>query len=107
MSTISTIESEETIAQLGLAGEKLHRLRTLMVDVGVDAYVVPTEDPHLSEYVPNAYARREFISGFQGSAGTALVTASGAWLWTDGRYFNEATLQLDPKYWYEISQSAH
>jgi len=99
MSAISTAGSEEAIAQLSLAGEKLHRLRNLMGVVGVDAYVVPTEDPHLSEYVPAAYARREFISGFQGSAGTALVTSSGAWLWTDGRYYNEATLQLDPKYW--------
>jgi hypothetical protein len=107
MSAITTAESEEATAQLSLAGEKLYRLRNLMGVVGVDAYVVPTEDPHLSEYVPTAYARREFISGFQGSAGTALVTSSGAWLWTDGRYYNEATLQLDPKYWYERSRYAH
>jgi Xaa-Pro aminopeptidase len=84
---------------LNAAGEKLSRLRDLMNSLGVDAYVVPTDDPHLSEYVSNAFARREYISGFQGSAGTALVTSTGAWLWTDSRYYNEATLQLDADYW--------
>jgi Xaa-Pro aminopeptidase len=102
MISIST-NTDETVTQARVAGEKLNRLRDLMNTVGVDAYVIPTEDPHLSEYVPSAYSRREFISGFQGSAGTALVTSTGAWLWTDGRYYNEATLQLDPNYWYEIA----
>lgn len=70
-----------------------------MKKVGVDAYIVPSDDPHLSEYVAEAYARRMYISGFKGSAGTAVITHDGAWLWTDSRYFNEATLQLDADYW--------
>ena len=70
-----------------------------MKSVGVDAYIVPSDDPHLSEYVSAAYARREYITGFRGSAGTALITSTGAWLWTDSRYYNEATLQLDADYW--------
>lgn len=51
------------------------------------------------EYTPEAYKRREFISGFSGSAGTAVVTLEGALLWTDSRYWNEANLQLDSKSW--------
>jgi len=99
MSSTSTAESVNASPPMNVAGEKLTRLRDLMESVGVDAYVVPTDDPHLSEYVSDAYARREYISGFQGSAGTALITSTGAWLWTDSRYYNEATLQLDSDYW--------
>lgn len=57
--------------------------------------VVPSEDSHSSEYVAPCDARREFISGFSGSAGTAVVTQDKAALATDGRYFNQATKQLD------------
>jgi len=81
------------------SGEKLEALRAKMKEVGVNAYVVPSGDPHLSEYVPEAYQRRAFISGFEGSAGTALITEGEAFLWTDSRYFNEASLQLDPNHW--------
>ena len=70
-------------------------------------YLVPSDDPHLSEYVPAAYMRRGYLTDFHGSAGTALVTTgkSGngkngkAYLWTDSRYFNEASLRLDPDNW--------
>ena len=103
MSSASTAEYVKSSPPT--AGEKLTHLRDLMKSVGVDAYVVPTDDPHLSEYVSDAYARREYISGFQGSAGTALITSTGAWLWTDSRYFNEATLQLDSDYWYDTCHS--
>eukprot|EP00560_Eucampia_antarctica_P008838 CAMPEP_0197827432 /NCGR_PEP_ID=MMETSP1437-20131217/4203_1 /TAXON_ID=49252 ORGANISM="Eucampia antarctica, Strain CCMP1452" /NCGR_SAMPLE_ID=MMETSP1437 /ASSEMBLY_ACC=CAM_ASM_001096 /LENGTH=674 /DNA_ID=CAMNT_0043428261 /DNA_START=448 /DNA_END=2472 /DNA_ORIENTATION=+ len=78
---------------------KLEKLRAKMAEVGVDAYIVPTDDPHLCEYVPAAYARRAFLSNFKGSAGTALVTADSAYLWTDSRYFNEASLQIDADHW--------
>ena len=61
-----------------------------MAAAGVDAFVVPSGDPHLSEYVHPCYERRGFISGFTGSAGTALITADAALLWTDGRYFLQA-----------------
>jgi Xaa-Pro aminopeptidase len=54
---------------------------------------------YMTEYVPDAYKRREFMTGFRGSAGTAVVTATDAWLWTDSRYWNEAGLQLDATCW--------
>jgi Xaa-Pro aminopeptidase len=65
------------------------QLREHMVAHGLAAYVVPTDDPHQSEYVADCFNRRTFLSGFTGSAGTAVVTATEALLWTDGRYFNQ------------------
>lgn len=61
----------------------------------VKAYIVPSEDAHQSEYIADVDKRREYISGFTGSAGTAIVTDNDAALWTDGRYFNQAVLELD------------
>ncbi|KAJ3225791.1 hypothetical protein HK099_006189 [Clydaea vesicula] len=75
--------------------EKLTNLRKLMKEYNVDAYLVPSEDENLSEYVSNTDRRRAFISGFTGSAGFAIVTLTDAALWTDGRYFLQATQQLD------------
>jgi Xaa-Pro aminopeptidase len=69
---------------------RLQRLRELMATSKFDAYVIPTSDAHNSEYPRARDARREFISGFTGSAGTAVVTAHDARLWTDGRYFLQA-----------------
>eukprot|EP00955_Chlamydomonas_euryale_P063020 358530-Chlamydomonas_euryale.AAC.3 len=57
---------------------------------GVHAFLIPTEDPHMSEYPPGCFARREWISRFTGTAGTAVVTTDKALLWTDGRYFLQA-----------------
>ncbi|KAL4428500.1 hypothetical protein ABPG75_002589 [Micractinium tetrahymenae] len=65
---------------------------------GVQAFIVPSEDPHMSEYPPECDARRAFISGFDGSAGTAVVTTDVAALWTDGRYFLQAEAQLGPEW---------
>jgi len=62
---------------------------------GVAACLIPTADPHLSEYLPAHWAAREWLSGFTGSAGTLLVTADHAGLWTDSRYFSQAEQQLD------------
>ena len=74
--------------------KEIVELRKLMAEEGMDAYFVPSGDFHGSEYV-NAYFRtRAFLSGFTGSAGELLVTADGAWLWTDGRYFLQASRQL-------------
>jgi Xaa-Pro aminopeptidase len=61
---------------------------------GVAACLIPTADPHLSEYLPPHWAAREWLSGFTGSAGTLLVTADHAGLWTDSRYFAQAEQQL-------------
>ncbi|KAK4249640.1 peptidase M24, structural domain-containing protein [Corynascus novoguineensis] len=74
---------------------RLASLRSLMKQNGVDVYVVPSEDSHASEYIAACDARRAFISGFTGSAGTAVVTHDKAALATDGRYFNQAGKQLD------------
>jgi len=69
---------------------RLSLLREQLVAHGVAAYVVPTDDPHQSEYVADCFNRRSFLSGFTGSAGTAVVTGKEALLWTDGRYFAQA-----------------
>lgn len=74
--------------------EKIDLLREKMREYKIDAYVVPTSDPHQSEYLPDYYKTREFISGFTGSAGTAVITLDKAGLWTDGRYFTQANREL-------------
>ena len=75
--------------------DRLARLRSLMRSQNLALYVVPSEDSHQSEYIAPCDARRAFISGFSGSAGTAIVTLDKAALSTDGRYFNQASKQLD------------
>ena len=75
--------------------ENLQKLRGLMAARGVDAYLVPTSDFHLSEYVDGYFKCRRFLTGFTGSAGTAVVTANEACLWTDGRYFVQAAKELE------------
>ena len=74
--------------------ENLQKLRSLMTERSVDAYMVPTSDFHLSEYVDGYFKCRRFLTGFTGSAGTAVVTADAACLWTDGRYFVQAAKEL-------------
>lgn len=66
-----------------------------MAQHNLDAYIIPSEDAHMSEYVSSCDERRAFITGFSGSAGTAVVTTSEALCWTDSRYFLQAKLQLD------------
>eukprot|EP01137_Pigoraptor_chileana_P003654 Opistho-2@44147 len=77
------------------SGDRLAQLRTLMREHGLAAYLVPPEDAHQSEYLAEQDKRRAFISGFTGSAGAAIVTLDKAALWTDGRYFLQAEMQLD------------
>jgi Xaa-Pro aminopeptidase len=99
---------------------KLAALRAAMAAAdggrGVAAYIVPTEDPHMSEYPPDCYKRREWLTNFTGSAGTAVVLAAGATkgeqdpehpegprkpfagLWTDGRYYLQAETELGPEW---------
>ncbi|KAH6661263.1 peptidase M24, structural domain-containing protein [Truncatella angustata] len=74
---------------------RLAELRKLMKENNIDVYIVPSEDSHSSEYIAPTDARREFISGFTGSAGCAVITHDKAALATDGRYFNQAAKQLD------------
>ncbi len=73
---------------------KLEEIRIQMKNDGVSAYVIPSADPHISEYVPDRYKCIEFASGFTGSAGTLVITADFAGLWTDARYFVQAAEQL-------------
>ena len=74
--------------------ERINNLRNLMKDRGITAYIIPTYDPHQSEYLADHYKTRVWISGFTGSAGTVIVTGKEAILWTDGRYFIQAEKQL-------------
>ncbi len=74
--------------------ERLAKLRELMKDRGINAYLVPTADFHESEYVGDYFKCRSFLSGFTGSAGTLAVTMDEAALWVDGRYFVQAGNQL-------------
>ena len=79
---------------MSTVNSKLKQLRLLMKQVGVDAYYVPSTDPHQSEYVPPCWQRRRWLSEFTGSAGDLVITATTAGLWTDGRYFLQAGRQL-------------
>ena len=74
--------------------QRLEDLRNLMADRKIDAYIIPTSDPHQSEYLADHYKEREFISGFTGSAGSAVITMNEARLWTDSRYFLQAQKEL-------------
>ena len=73
---------------------RLYDLRRLMSNQGISAFITPSTDPHCGEYVPERWKSRRWISGFTGSAGIAVVTTDKAALWTDSRYFIQATEQL-------------
>ena len=74
---------------------RVEKLRGYMRQNGLDAFIVPSNDPHMSEYTPAHWQCRQWISGFNGSAGTAVVTTGSAALWTDSRYFLAAAQQLE------------
>lgn len=75
--------------------ERIDALRRQMKEHGCDIYIVPSGDSHQSEYVGEHFKVREFLTGFTGSAGTAVFTKDSAGLWTDGRYFLQAREQLE------------
>lgn len=75
--------------------EKLSLLRVHMKEAGVQAYLIPSSDPHISEYLPDHWRARAWLSGFDGSAGTLVVTETESGLWTDGRYFIQAQRQME------------
>lgn len=77
-----------------LIKKRIAGLRAEMIKIGLDAYIVFGTDPHLSEYLPEHWKTRPFISGFTGSAGTVIITAGKAALWTDSRYFLQAEDEL-------------
>ncbi|KAJ1921088.1 hypothetical protein H4219_000946 [Mycoemilia scoparia] len=90
---MADIEAKSTVPVA--TGSRLAKLRELMKQHGINAYVVPSEDAHQSEYVATCDERRGYISGFDGSAGTAVITEDSANMFTDGRYFLQASLQMD------------
>ncbi len=75
--------------------ERIAALREAMKEKNINAYIIPSSDPHLSEYPADRWKSREWISGFDGSAGTVVITADKAGLWTDSRYFLQAAMQLE------------
>ena len=74
--------------------EKIAKIREMMQANGIDAVIVPSADPHMSEYFSDHWKTRAWLSGFTGSAGTFVITKSIAGLWTDGRYYVQAEKQL-------------
>lgn len=80
---------------MSIIAKRLTELRQLMKKNNLDFYFVPARDAHNNEYVPQCWQRRAWISGFDGSAGDALIGLDQAYLWTDARYFLQAEQQLD------------
>lgn len=75
---------------------RLAALRAELAADGYDFFLVPSSDAHQSEYLPDAWQRRAWVTGFTGSAGNAVVGRDGAWLWADSRYWLQAERELDP-----------
>ncbi len=78
-----------------IINERIAALRAHIAKENIQAFIIPSTDPHLSEYVAPHWQSREWISGFTGSAGTVVVTAKEAGLWTDSRYFLQADRQIE------------
>jgi Xaa-Pro aminopeptidase len=78
---------------------RLHQLRTILADEGLDGAIVRSTDPYLGEYVPPELALRPWLTGFTGSMGEALVGREQAWLFADGRYWLQAEAEVDPRAW--------
>jgi len=74
--------------------ERVNALRSLMEEKQIHTYIITSSDPHMSEYVPDYWTARQWLSGFTGSAGTVIITEDKAGLWTDSRYFLQAEKQL-------------
>jgi len=79
----------------GQVPQRLARIRQLMSQEGIHALLVPSADPHLSEYLPGYWQGRQWLSGFHGSVGTLIVTADFAGVWADSRYWEQATRELE------------
>ena len=77
--------------------QKFRALRSQLAEHQLDAYFVPSADEHLNEYLPEAKQRRQWISGFTGSAGDFLISADQAWIFVDSRYYEQADMQVDAK----------
>lgn len=74
--------------------QRIDDFRKLMTQYGIDYYIIPTSDPHMSEYINPYYEARRYISGFTGDAGTLVIGPNSAYLWTDGRFYVQAAQEL-------------
>ena len=74
--------------------EKIARIRQLMARDQVQAVIIPSGDPHMSEYFSEHWKTRRFVSGFTGSVGTYVITENASGLWVDGRYYVQAERQI-------------
>ncbi|MFD1155133.1 aminopeptidase P family protein [Undibacterium aquatile] len=95
-SIISTSNTDAAPAMISPIPARLQQLRAAMKAHGLDAYIIPSADPHLSEYLPEHWQGRTYLSGFTGSVGTLVVTADFAGLWVDSRYWSQAEKELAP-----------
>lgn len=95
MSTSTAAGTVSTAFSPSAPVQRLARLRELLAEAELQAYIVPSADPHLSEYLPPRWQGRAWLSGFTGSVGTLVVTADSAGLWVDSRYWEQAEAQLD------------
>lgn len=78
----------------GVVAQRLAQARALMSREGIDAWLVPSADPHLSEYLPGYWQGRQWLSGFHGSVGTLIITPDFAGVWADSRYWEQASKEL-------------
>lgn len=85
----------QTLPRLDIAA-RLQQLRQLLREQDLDGFWVPSADEHLNEYLPEHRKRRQWITGFTGSVGDALITRDRAWLWVDPRYHEQAEREVDP-----------
>ncbi|KAF9237430.1 Creatinase aminopeptidase [Melanogaster broomeanus] len=99
------INDVESIKERVDTSDRLEDIRKLMTKDGLDYYIVPSEDPHQSEYVAASEKRREWISGFTGTAGQAIISKTAAYLVTDSRYWLQAREELDSN-WHLIPAGA-
>ncbi|MCC6623990.1 MAG: aminopeptidase P family protein [Deltaproteobacteria bacterium] len=93
--------------QGSLASQRLRTLRKHLAQRQLDFFLVPSSDAHQSEYLPGAWQRRAWLTGFTGSMGNALVGREEAWLWADSRYWLQAAAELDAACWQLMRQGAH
>ena len=92
---MTPIESLQAPTQFTDVAPKLAALRSRFADHALDAYLIPSADEHLNEYLPEVKQRRKWVSGFTGSSGDFLVGHTQAWVFVDSRYYEQAGLEVD------------
>jgi Xaa-Pro aminopeptidase len=95
MVLLQTLPAESPSIELQGTAQKFAALRSQLAKHKLDAYFVPSADEHLNEYLPEAKQRRQWISGFTGSAGDFLISSEKAWVFVDSRYYEQADMQVD------------